>query len=382
VLLVARRRHLKSKEEENEVKEEEFDEGVESNENRLKELAELVEKFNKSSTSAVATVDTADVVIESTGLSYTEFKELITRVNGFSGSLTALLASMPPRLRQALVALYRHAVVFYDPSISAWRVNFLRLRQRVKVLRAPVDVLRFYLPKQPVAVAQPVAPATQLQQAKRAEETVKADEAGEGLEEEGKEKAPRKLRLTKPITYPGGDMPLKDAIIDILVKSGCKTLVEVFGGSGVISMYAPRSVFKNVVYNDIDKLLVNFFTVLRERPKELVERVMQMPAARELVEKYIDMIRSGEIHKIRDPVEKAAIYFYVNRLTFNAELQSFKVLVEGLCCEEAQKPGHASTGVRQDVERCNHREQGLQRAHRALRQELHSILLRPTIPNS
>jgi DNA adenine methylase len=329
VLLVARRRHLKSKEEENEVKEEEFDEGVESNENRLKELAELVEKFNKSSTSAVATVDTADVVIESTGLSYTEFKELITRVNGFSGSLTALLASMPPRLRQALVALYRHAVVFYDPSISAWRVNFLRLRQRVKVLRAPVDVLRFYLPKQPVAVAQPVAPATQLQQAKRAEETVKADEAGEGLEEEGKEKAPRKLRLTKPITYPGGDMPLKDAIIDILVKSGCKTLVEVFGGSGVISMYAPRSVFKNVVYNDIDKLLVNFFTVLRERPKELVERVMQMPAARELVEKYIDMIRSGEIHKIRDPVEKAAIYFYVNRLTFNAGLQSFKVLVEG-----------------------------------------------------
>jgi len=331
VLLVARRRHLKRKEEENEIKEEEFDEGEESNENRLKELTELVEKFNKSSTSAVATVDTADVVIESIGLSYGEFKELITRANGFSGSLTALLASMPPRLRQALTALYRHAVVFYDPSISAWRVNFLRLRQRVKVLRAPVDVLRFYLPKQPVAVAvaQSVAPVTQLQQAKLVEETIKAAETGEELEEESKEKTSRKFRLTKPITYPGGDLPLKDAIIDILVKSSCKTLVEVFGGSGVISMYAPRDVFKNIVYNDIDKLLVNFFTVLKERPRELVERVMQMPAARELVEKYIDMIKTGEIHKIRDPVEKAAIYFYVNRLTFNSELQSFKVLVEG-----------------------------------------------------
>lgn|GEM_PF-2469255 len=326
---MARRRHLKRKDEENEIKEEEFDEGVESNENRLKELAELVEKFNKSSTSAVATVDTADVVIESNGLSYTEFKELITRVNGFSGTLTTLLASMPPRLRHVLTALYRHAVVFYDPSISVWRVNFLRLRQRVKVLRAPVDVLRFYLPKQPpVAVAQSVAPVTQLQQAKRVEEA-EAAETGEELEEEGKEKAHRKLRLTKPITYPGGDWPLKDVIIDILVKSGCKTLVEVFGGSGVISMYAPRNVFKNIVYNDIDKLLVNFFTVLRERPMELVERVMQMPAAREFVEKYIDMIRSGEIHKIRDPVEKAAIYFYVNRLSFNSELNSFKVLVEG-----------------------------------------------------
>ena len=325
MLLVARRRHLKRKEEENEIKEEEFDEGAESNENRLKELAELVEKFNKSSTSAVATVDTADVVIESIGLSYTEFKELITRVNGFSGTLTTLLASMPPRLRHVLTALYRHAVVFYDPSISVWRVNFMRLRQRVKVLRAPVDVLRFYLPKQPVAVAQSVAPVTQLQRVEEAE----AAETVEELEEEGKEKVPRKFRLTKPIAYPGGDWPLKDVIIDILVKSGCKTLVEVFGGSGVISMYAPRNVFKNIVYNDIDKLLVNFFTVLRERPKELVERVMQMPAARELVEKYIDMIRSGEIHKIRDPVEKAAIYFYVNRLSFNSELQSFKVLVTG-----------------------------------------------------
>jgi DNA adenine methylase len=308
--------------------EEGLDEGEENNndESSLEELAELSEKLNKPS--APKTTGTAeDVVIESVGLSYAELKELITRANGFSGTLTALLASMPPRLRQALAALYRHAIIFYDPSISAWRVNFPRLRQRVKVLRAPVEVLRFYLPKQPVAVAvaQSVAPATQLQQAERVEEA----EAGEELEEESKEKAPRKPRLTKPITYPGGDFPLKDVIIDILVRSGCTTLVEVFGGSGVISMYAPRSVFKNIVYNDIDKLLVNFFTVLRERPRELVERVMQMPAARELVEKYIDMIRSGEIHKIRDPIEKAAIYFYVNRLTFNSELQSFKVLVEG-----------------------------------------------------
>ncbi|MCC6057297.1 MAG: DNA adenine methylase [Desulfurococcaceae archaeon] len=331
--MARKKRSASKKEDEEEEKEEEFSETEENSndDGGLKELAELVEKLNRSSTSATTAVatskDTADVVVGTIGLSYTEFKELITRVNGFSGSLTMLLVSIPPKLRQALTTLYRYAVVYYDPSISVWRVDFLRLRQRVKVLRTSVEVQRFYLPRQPVA--QSVAPTTQLQQAKLVEEIIKAAEAGEELEEESKEKTSRKFRLTKPITYPGGDWPLKDTIIDLLVESGCTTLVEVFGGSGVISMYAPRDVFKNIVYNDIDKLLVNFFTVLRERPRELMERVMQMPVARELVEKYVDMIKTGEIHKIQDPVEKAAIYFYVNRLTFNSELQSFKVLVGG-----------------------------------------------------
>jgi len=291
-------------------------------------------RASASTSTNTTTSFSTDVVIELPGgsiaLSRSEYRELFVKVNGFRGAKGELILMLSPRLRQAFPALYKYGIIYYDPLCSAWRVSISRLLKRVRVLTAPVDVLRFYLPKQPAAVAQPVAPATQLQQAMQVEE-VEVAEAGEEFEGEGKEEVPRKkkLRLTKPIAYPGGDWPLKDVIIDLLVRSGCTTLVEVFGGSGVISMYAPRSVFKNIVYNDIDKLLVNFFTVLRERPRELMERVMQMPAARELVEKYIDMIRSGEIHKIRDPVEKAAIYFYVNRLTFNSELHSFKVLVSG-----------------------------------------------------
>jgi len=292
----------------------------------------IYEKLVKSDTAT----SNSDVVIElpgcSIGLSFSEYRELIAKVNGFPGAWSRLVSALSPRLRQAFLTLYKHSLVYYDYSLGVYRVDFERLGRRVRVLRAPVEVLKYYLPGKPAP--HPVAPATQLQPVERVEvagEALgKAVEAGEelatGAEEE---KRTRRAKLTKPIAYPGGDWPLKDVIIDILVKSGCKTLVEVFGGSGVISMYAPRDVFKNIVYNDIDSLLVNFFTVLRERPRELMERVMQMPAARELVEKYVDMIRSGEIHKIQDPVEKAAIYFYVNRLTFNSELQSFKVLVTG-----------------------------------------------------
>jgi DNA adenine methylase len=133
-------------------------------------------------------------------------------------------------------------------------------------------------------------------------------------------------KLTKPLSYPGGDWFIKDEILDLLVKSKCRTLVEVFGGSGVISMYAPRDVFKNIVYNDIDSLLVNFFTVLKERPEELQKRLILMPVSRELTEKYIEMLRSGEIHKL-DPVEKASIYYYLIRNTFSSTLGGFKTNV-------------------------------------------------------
>jgi len=314
------RRKRKKVEEEEEGEEEEFEE-EENKEKDFKKLVELVEKFSKSSaTTTTSTSIAADVVVEGVGLSYPEFRELVARVNGFAGSLPMLLASMPPKLRHAALALYRHAIIFYDPSLSAWRVDIPRLRQRAIFRTAVETPIYSSLNKS----THRVAGATQ-------EQVEKTTEAGEELGEdlEKVERKTVKTKLTKPLTYPGGDWPLKDVIIDILVKSGCKTLVEVFGGSGVISMYAPRDVFKNIVYNDIDNLLVNFFTVLRERPRELMERVMQMPVARELVEKYVDMIRSGEINKIQDPVEKAAIYFYVNRLTFNSELHAFKVLVTG-----------------------------------------------------
>jgi hypothetical protein len=49
---------------------------------------------------------------------------------------------------------------------------------------------------------------------------------------------------TKPFRYVGGDWQIKDELLDLLAKSKCKTLVEVFGGSGIVSMYAPEKYSK------------------------------------------------------------------------------------------------------------------------------------------
>lgn len=124
---------------------------------------------------------------------------------------------------------------------------------------------------------------------------------------------------SKPLAYPGSDWWIKDKLLDLISRSGCRVLVEVFGGSGVVSMYAPRDQFKVIVYNDIDGLLTNFFEVLRDRPRELRERLLKMPASRREVAKYAEMIVSGEVEKL-DPVEKAAVWFYVVSLSFDSKV--------------------------------------------------------------
>jgi len=131
-------------------------------------------------------------------------------------------------------------------------------------------------------------------------------------------------KLTKPFTYPGGDWFIKDEIINLLVKSGATTLVEVFGGSGVITMYAPRNVFNTVIYNDKNDLLTNFFTVLKERPKELARRIALIPVSRTMYNKYFEMYNSGELNKL-DPVERAAAVFFLHRASVNGEIKGFKV---------------------------------------------------------
>jgi hypothetical protein len=173
----------------------------------------LVRPGAATSTSTSTSTSTAsdDVVIElpggpSIGLSFSEYRELIARVNGFPGAWDRLVSALSPRLRQAFLALYKHSLVYYDYSLGAYRVNFARLMNRVRVLRAPVEVLKYYMPRQPAS--HPVAPATQLQLVERPQ-VERVEEAGEALGEaveageelttgaEG-EKRPGRAKLTKP----------------------------------------------------------------------------------------------------------------------------------------------------------------------------------------
>lgn len=123
----------------------------------------------------------------------------------------------------------------------------------------------------------------------------------------------------------GGDWYIKDVIIDLLTKSGCKTLVEVFGGGGTVSAFAPRDVFNIIVYNDKDELVYTFFKVLREKPRELMRELILMPFSRKLHDELREIVKRGEYRNIND-IEKAALFFYLHMTSYAGTVNGgFKV---------------------------------------------------------
>jgi len=109
----------------------------------------------------------------------------------------------------------------------------------------------------------------------------------------------------------GGDWYIKSEIIDLLTKSGCKTLVEVFGGGGVVSAFAPRDVFNIIVYNDKDELVYNFFKILKEKSKELMIELIFTPFSRKVHDEFQQAVKMGGYRNMSD-VEKAVLFFYLH----------------------------------------------------------------------
>lgn len=54
--------------------------------------------------------------------------------------------------------------------------------------------------------------------------------------------------------------------------------IDLFGGGGSVLLRKPRVDFE--IFNDIDEHVVNFFTVLRDRPDELIRAIRYTPYAR------------------------------------------------------------------------------------------------------
>lgn len=71
------------------------------------------------------------------------------------------------------------------------------------------------------------------------------------------------LRLIK---YPGAKASIIPDIRNIFLRSGSKTFVDVFGGSGTVSLNVDS---RHVVYNDANHEIVNLFEVVRREPERV-----------------------------------------------------------------------------------------------------------------
>ena len=93
------------------------------------------------------------------------------------------------------------------------------------------------------------------------------------------------------IWYHGAKGRCADDVMALM--PSCENFIDIFGGSGRISLAALRSgKFKHVVYNDLDKRLLNLLMVLRDHPKEFEEIAKKTPASRGYFEKLCE---SGEL---------------------------------------------------------------------------------------
>ncbi|MEM4958287.1 MAG: DNA adenine methylase [Nanopusillaceae archaeon] len=124
------------------------------------------------------------------------------------------------------------------------------------------------------------------------------------------------------IQYAGGDNFILKELMSAISRAPCKrcTLVEVFGGGGVVSQHAPRSKFKVIIYNDIDSLLTEFYSYLKQNPDMLQKVLALIPYSREFHKAFLE-IMDKHADELRGIVA-ASVLFYVANTAFLGKIGS------------------------------------------------------------
>jgi len=125
----------------------------------------------------------------------------------------------------------------------------------------------------------------------------------------------------KIIRYAGADFRIASILrprLEALCPHKC-TFVEVFGGSGYMTQTVSRAVFSNIVYNDINNILVNLYRHIKERPEALAAVVSMLPYSRSYRIIISQLLReSTELASLA----AAAMAFYVYNTSFNGVIKS------------------------------------------------------------
>lgn len=117
--------------------------------------------------------------------------------------------------------------------------------------------------------------------------------------------------------YVGGKTRFAEWIIGHFPEHRC--YVEPFGGAaGVLLNKEPSSV---EIYNDLNKDIVHFFRILRERRDELEEWLSYVPHARDVHDRWAQEFYDGE--RPENDIERAGRWFYLRYTQFGAKLNGY-----------------------------------------------------------
>lgn len=138
------------------------------------------------------------------------------------------------------------------------------------------------------------------------------------------------FRLGSPIRYLGSKLTMMKPIREALHATGAEMLVDVFGGSGTVTMHAG---FAKRVYNDIDGDLVCLFRVIadRDQSEQLKEIMHRMPLSRQIFEEDHAIYVRGclSFRLVEDPVDRAFKVLYRGALAFAGKFRSGGFAISG-----------------------------------------------------
>ncbi|MCL5732355.1 MAG: DNA adenine methylase, partial [Candidatus Thermoplasmatota archaeon] len=74
------------------------------------------------------------------------------------------------------------------------------------------------------------------------------------------------MSIIRIMKYPGSKVAIVPDIVSEFRRSGMQRFVDVFGGSGLVSLNIGA---REIVYNEIDKDLVSLYRIIKSRPDDL-----------------------------------------------------------------------------------------------------------------
>jgi len=115
---------------------------------------------------------------------------------------------------------------------------------------------------------------------------------------------------------PGGDFHIAELLrprLERLCPRPRCTFVEVFGGSGYMSQTVSREVFGNIIYNDINSMLVTLFRYVKEHPEQLAMLLSLLPYSRSYYRIVTELLKT-----CRDfgSLAAAALIFYAYNTSY------------------------------------------------------------------
>ena len=132
---------------------------------------------------------------------------------------------------------------------------------------------------------------------------------------------PKKL-IKSPLRYPGGKSKLVK-IISKYIPRDYKEFREPFFGGGSVSFYAIQAINPNATYkaSDLNYDLVCFWTVLKEKPYELVEAIRNVKENFRNGYELFNIIMARRNRNL-DTFQRAIDLFVLNRITYSGTVDS------------------------------------------------------------